>query len=85
MVTDEMVLFCKMEKKTTKHMSLGEDMNISVRWKCMNCGEYNQPGVEKEDCPLCGGSGKIVNQFGEDDIEYEACPCGGGIRTVWRR
>ena len=38
--------FCKMEKKVTYHMDLGEGMNPRVRWKCMDCGEYNRLGED---------------------------------------
>ena len=74
MFPGDRMIFCKMCKEDRVHMDL--EMPGSCRWKCKRCGEYNQPKVEEEDCPLCGGSGKIVNRFGEDDIEFEACPCG---------
>ena len=36
------IIHCKMCGDDREHMTLGEDMNPSVRWKCMTCGEYNQ-------------------------------------------
>jgi C4-type Zn-finger protein len=42
-------------------------------------GEYaadmekvEEPQIEKDDCPICGGRGYTVEKYG-DDIEYNGC------------
>jgi hypothetical protein len=44
-------IFCTLQKRETRHFQLGfyqdENGNNHIRWKCMECGEYNRPKDSK--------------------------------------
>lgn len=46
MLIENSIILCKCCGKETKHMDLGQ---IRLRWKCFECGEYNQKSTLSEE------------------------------------